>query len=588
MELPDGVLFVAVEIYLVLLLLLVIVLTILKKKINKIKQLESTAMASAPPTNPIEAFLKREITLSDPSLEQHEHKDKHLLNMRVKLLSAELDALQQSGKAPSEIQTVTQALTPFSPDKASITQKKRELSDPEQQKNINSKVRSLQSSLIKRNKLVIELTEKLNQHQDQTNTTNIDLSTGEGLKKNFDNEAVIIEQLREELRRSEQMCQDAQRKLEKLQSTKASQTIVTMEKNSKESTNNADQSEIDRLRAILEDLMSKYDGAKNQLEKLRRSNSEKRHIILRLEHEQKKMSSTASEEVSAIIEKLKTELRDSQMCTAVLESETDNLREKVHELTEEIDIIHQAEHEVAEPELKKDSKLGEFGRLLLDALIAITELNEPEDVATQLIKLAKGIDVNISFLLRNNVSTYWGGTDGRVDDKIKKILLSIDSSGDERWVETAGGVILSLDYCRVIVKGVKTNNSPVDLQRFAKTFSISNAAIKRMELQQKVSQQRNKLDIIIKKTKGSLSAMEVRHKTIIQEAEEAVKVFNSEFEQFSQSVDFSQLQSECITDIINDLSGRMEILFATGVSIDKSFIELMELLDVDDDRTIAV
>ncbi|ARN73665.1 hypothetical protein [Oceanicoccus sagamiensis] len=584
MEIDDGVFYMALEMYLILIVLLGILLFVLKKKIDQIKDLELKIAGVNNTHTQVADFLKREISLSEPRQHSGKACDKPILSLRQKILSAELEALQQAGENPSELSIVKaslkNALAVSPPSKSALTlsgDHAVELVDAKQQQAIRDKLQTLQENLIKRNKLVIELTEKLRKAE----AGNVDQAAADSLIKDIEDESNLIKQLKDELAKAEAMCQQAQEKIRQLEKNKNAHTILTLEKNQQPTGNNT-QDEVERLRDVLEDLLGKYNGAKRQLEKLRLSNSEKRSIILRLESEQEKMSTESSEEISGIIEKLKTELRDSQMCTAVLESETDNLREKVHELKEEINVIHQTGAEVAVPEVKKDSKLGEFGRMLLDALIAITGLNEPEDVSTQLIRLAKGIDIDICFLLRNNLMTFWGGTREHTDERIQKLLLGIDSSGDERWVETADGAILSLDYCRVIVLGVSVDNPPVDLQRLAKAFSIANAATKRIELQIKVSQQKNRLDNIVKKTKGSLSAMESRHKLIIDQAKEAVDIFNSEFDQFSKSVEFSQLQTECITDIITDLSERMDILFATGVSIDKSYIELMALLEVDD------
>lgn len=513
MEMNSGVFYMVLEIYFVLITLIAILLFVLKSKINRIRVLENKIVTALP------------------------------------------ESISKPLSKTSSAHTI-------------------ELVDAGEHQALKDKLQSLQQSLIKRNKLVIELTEKLDQSQAGCDTAN-------KLRSNIEDESSLIANLKGELDNAENMYQQAQTKIQQLENANNQYAILARDKNTAPQ-DHFDQNEIARLRDVLEDLMEKYNGAKHQLEELRLSNSEKRSIILRLASEQTKMSVDTSEEIGDIIDKLKIELRDSEMCTAVLESETESLREKVHELTEEINIIHTAGAEVETPEVKKDNKLDEFGQMLLDSLTSITGLNESEDIATQLIHLAKGINVEIFFLLRNNLTTYWGGTHEHVEEKIQKLLLGIESSGDERWIETTDGAILSLDYCRVIILGVSIENPPVDLQRLAKAFSTANAATKRIELQVKVTQQKNRLNKIINKTKSSVSAMESQHKQIIDQAKEAVKIFNAEFDQFSQSVEFSQLQSECISDIINDLSERMSALFATDFSIDKSYLELTTLLEADD------
>ncbi len=85
----------------------------------------------------------------------------------------------------------------------------------------------------------------------------------------------------------------------------------------------------------------------------------------------------------------------------------------------------------------------------------------------------------------------------------------------------------------------------------------------------------------MQKAKSSLREFEVRYNNVLEQAREGVGIFKDEFSQFSQNVSFSELQSECVTDIVQDLGDRMDILFQAGGGMNKSYIELMEMLDTE-------
>ena len=557
-----------IEVMLVSLVLIGALLFVLAKKNRHIRQLEQTDNPALPqPVNYLVSdFFRREKTAS----RQHRRNAQTSSQQRTWLLrekycDAELQSLAENGLSPSNYtRLVTLLAGIFEQDKPRKNPAAHDVEATNTSlENAGKRLNELENLLIERNRTIIELNKKLNDHYSASKN---DEEKAIALRHENDKQTFI--KLRKELHAAKDVHNALNSHFTRLYHSSQFPVDAGTAENHREQ-------EVKELRTSLDSMQKTYNSALEEIIRLQQGNSEKRKIILRLEAQYQKQS-VQDPESEALIKKLKTQLRDSELCTAVLESETDSLRERIRELSEHSE---KTDFAFIPDIMPTSSQLGEFGRHLLDSLNRLSAANTESEIANILLTLANQLNINIAFRLSFGERLIWqSNTNEPVGTEIKTLLQSLKPSNDESWLDTNLGVVISLRHCQAILLKTKKDRSPVDLQRLAKAFSVANSAIKRVEQQTRINAQRKNLMQIIDKTCRQLQNMESQHKNIILQTQESLDTLAAETRDFTSTLNLSQNQQKFLDEIIGDHSTRLSINLQTSRIIDRTYISLINSL----------
>lgn len=335
-------------------------------------------------------------------------------------------------------------------------------------------------------------------------------------------------------------------------------------------------SEFYELSAALENLNQNYDATSAELEKLRQSNMEKRRIILELDASLRKQENLDSKEIDEIISALKIELRDSKMCTAVLESETDNLRSRIKSLQLECTILSD-DNNFSLASNTKTEKNDQATQAVFSSLCQLSRCGDIKSISEEVERLSKQLNLPFLIQLNSNGKNYCLA-EPELNTSYNRQVFEKQDLGENIWHELPQGWYYLTQHCQVLLCNFTANNTNFDLDSYAQLFRLADIAIERLDLLSLSDSGKAQQKKILDTTQRSIAQMEIRYNNILEQAREGLSVFNTEFEQFSASVDFSELQKDCISDMVNDLSTRMELLFESGKAMSGDYLELKRLL----------
>jgi hypothetical protein len=337
----------------------------------------------------------------------------------------------------------------------------------------------------------------------------------------------------------------------------------------------------------LTDLQASHKNVLKELDHFRQINNEKRLLILKLETELKKMKETlgdsvATQEAESLIKKLQLQLRDSEMCTATLEAESEDLHSRLKAFNQTYEnypgsYSHENEKTTKNEDNNELLKNPQTKTHLMRCSSELITCKELEDITRTLISCLIKTDNNATIYMTGNGKDCLMATSGGTSSEIRDLLRSITPAND--WLDTKQGKILSLEHCRILLSNGNEDPDNETLEDIAMIVATANAATMQLELTLKTNQQRAILEKLISEAKKSISGIEIQNKYMADEGGKAMRNHYEQINNFAETLDLTETQKKCILEIIDELKGRMQILFGTRTSMDTSFANLINLLD---------
>ena len=323
----------------------------------------------------------------------------------------------------------------------------------------------------------------------------------------------------------------------------------------------------EKLKDAVDGLKEKYNFSLKQIDKLCDSNAHKRKLIYKLENEVGKIKGEGKDSGQALelIEKLKRQLQDSELCTQTLESEMKYLHEKIKSIY------------LSDPRGSKDSSkmddIDDLSKHLMSAITSIAQATTIDDVGKILLAAAANVGLSVSLKINNNAYFYKDELTPGQKDMLSECPVS------EGWIDLPQGAAFNADGVTAIVGDQKIEAIEFDIDRLSKVFMVAASGIKRIRLQEVFDRQKNLLETITKKAKESIRLLEQQNKFISDEGEKISTEFISSLDDFVENVNLSEIQREIFEDLENEFLGRLDLLLLTGTTMDGAFVELINLLD---------
>lgn len=547
---------VLLEVMAVSLVLVGVLLYFLYRKKQQIEQLQQQLHAERTEVHDhVPRFLQQEKEQTKRAAKQADTAT--LWQLRQQWLDVELQSLVNNGELPSNQQQLLKLIAKFWQQHQQVVSEKSSPKSSSSSFNLAEKrLGELERLLIERNRTIIELNKKLNRPAENNEKTQ-----EQHYNEQYKQDKQQIEQLKKRLQQAKNQNEQLNQQYNDLYEKVPPNTLL-------ENSND----ELKALRDNISSMEQTYQSALQEIVRLQQGNSEKRKVIMSLEAEFNKQQ-PADPDTEALINNLKLQLRDSELCTAVLESETDSLREKLKSLSEQSSELSNPDSSEINPE---DSNLGEFGRHLLDTIKYISAANNETELLNILVNLAKKIELPLTCRLLINGKEIWKHyPEDKTSKETKNLVRSLKTTDDEQWLDTNFGAVMSLPRCQIILPGCKTTNSPVDLQRLAKAFSVTNSAVNRIELQHRIHQQRNNFVILVEKTQRQLQGLESQHANIHQQTSESLDALKAEVREFIQTLDLSETQARFFNEIVDDHETRLRISLQTSDIVDRSLLTVI-------------
>lgn len=321
------------------------------------------------------------------------------------------------------------------------------------------------------------------------------------------------------------------------------------------------ESKLDTTRALLEETTQAYQQAVAEMNRMREINRQQRTLILRLEKEMGLLQKDSSqhEASTAILDQFKLQLRDYEMCTAILESETDSLRDKITELTQHL--AHETDG--AQPAKPADgvSSLSVEDRAHAGSQVNFTALieefvgkTEPERILATVIEWLKQKKLSTVIFLNGRSEQRWASTEGSIDSHSKQLLQSIGLTPDNPLVEISVGLLFVYSNCRVLI--YQSADLGTYVKELLRLFPIVDGWLSLLEAQQLMQQESHSLDQL----HVDLNALLGQYHYVVAEHRRMTEKLHSEFQDFLASADLSEIQQQCAASMLEDYQSEQSTL----------------------------
>lgn len=556
-----------IEIVIVTVLVISFLFYLLSKKVSKVNQLSHQLEKIKDQS--IKDFLAREIEISKKTLiDRRQHKEKapsvlRALSLRRNLLSIELECLEDDGGSPSKIDKIIQQLTAYfkiSPWLRSTENKPSSEEAIQHSMTAVEKNRSRLSALIDvQRETIIELREKLSTRgMCETEVAQLGEVVDTG----------PVDELKKNLEDGKKNYQDLKRRFETLISQDASKESV----DKKEDVNLL----VDK---ILAEASTKYNAALDNLENIRQVNNEKRNYLDVIEEDYKKNNSIGSKdenEIPEAIAKLKLQLRDSEMCTAVLESEAESLRDQLNKMR-----LQKSEWQA---KTNKPEGISSEENFIISVLKAIEETSAAEnntDVEKAIIQLFSSIKTSFFAIITTKGFDRWITSSETVSDDMKNIIRGVRADQNQQWISVPQGNVFVLKNIRCLLP----LDFKYDLSHLAGLLLVASNRLISITQKDNIKKQKAFLSQLIEKTKESIENMDTNNKKLSEEGREAFSSFLKDISMFLNGLGLTERQQGLFSQIEGELLSQMESILEKRNSMDNSLEKIVELLNEEYSQT---
>ncbi|MCR8922098.1 hypothetical protein NO559_04905 [Dasania sp. GY-MA-18] len=542
---------------LVLATLMIMVIIAHKTKIlQKTKQLFSKQTASGLHTEP---FLQREIERTNELITKASKSNKEYqtqgLTLRKDLLSIELENLIDKGLELSDLKNINYKLVTYlrakNPPKTTTNPLLSDKSD--------FQLNKLKEQLALQKNITKELREKY-------------LGKEEAIKKiDSLNESNNITQVQTSL-------SETREAFDKLTINENAEKGKAPDKYNRET-----------ISYLISDIKEKYSHSLKEIAKLAENNNEKRKLILHLESELSKNKGGDNGLSDELVEKLRIQLRDSELCTATLEYETEHLRQQLLELEVDDNVKAELAAEVSAavelPEQHSENinfdglAGGEFSSALAEGLQHITDASTEKAILEAILKTAQRIKLNITILCKDDDEHHWLNADNNVNKDIKELLRSASDHQDQAWTDNNNGTIYKSGPLYCYIQDMYYSSAPEYLSQLSSLFVVASSIINHLRLQAQSEERKEFLSSLTSKAKSSIDSLDEQNRYLSEEGKAIVDEFLDNLNSFTGNLTMTEIQSDMFTDIEHEFKTRMDLLFVAGSTMDEEFINLINMLD---------
>ena len=541
----------------ILISIIVILSSILVGKIKKIRTIEKKLSNASIDTIDIESFFDREIDRTSRIIERAKKSKKVYqlkgLNLRQDILNFEKEYLVEAGELPSNLKEINFRLVNYLHNPYVISAQENN-TDEELYSKSDKDILKLGSKVATERKIIKEIRSKrlvndglvgeLEVLSDQTDVGAIKNKIDDARKvyKDYQKNSVIYAEKRFALADGRDGASEG--------------------------------FDAEDLKDKIAEVKEKYNHSLKELQRLVENNNQKRKIIMKLESEIFKLKGDSGEgdEAGELIEKLKLQLRDSELCTATIEYEANSLRERL------MDLEAYGNNKFVADNIENIS--GDiFSTLLSEGFVRVVDSSTPKQVIDVLIDVCGRMKLSMIIYSKDEKDRPWVSVKGKAGEDEKEFIRSMSDKDDKVWIDGNCGTAFKNGRSVFFIEDMFFNRSAEYLSLLSSLLIVAGGAIRRLKIQKQSDQQKDFLMSLTNKAKASIDMIDEQNKYLSDEVKNIVDDFIKNLNEFVENVPMTDIQDEMFRDLEHEFKTRVELLFVVGGTMDEAFVELINLLD---------
>ena len=368
----------------------------------------------------------------------------------------------------------------------------------------------------------------------------------------------------------------------------------------------------------LEYARAAYARAEQEVKNLMEVSQRQRGLILELENELHLLREQLKnddgqdprgrEEKQQALTRMEQMYRESEMCVAVLESEVEDLQQRLGQMSQDLaeDKVAfiealQAPDEVTAPaapppaapsqELESlKAELDQLNALQQETMAAYNDQStiaqfaalcwqcrDLGELSRELMATINAMGLTAAIQMRSELGKVDSCDIGKITSQDKANLASIKYSGGDHITPVKDGFVVASDNVSLLVK--KPDATGSELKRLQQTLisllSLTSSAMEKIEHGTIRDKQQKSLDKLVGGIDRAMANISVQYKYQTDEANRIVNRLLKEFHQSLGSMALSEVQKSVFKGMMDDCQQRMALLFATGLSLDESMEKLL-------------
>ncbi len=360
----------------------------------------------------------------------------------------------------------------------------------------------------------------------------------------------------------------------------------------------------------LQDKLQKHKEIKSSVVNLEGIIGYQKKTIAKLEDEVSQLrlaimeasGTESSAENSQHVEKLKQTLVETETCVTILEQEMDNMRAKIQEMKDyeqlninyiekELTVLKDSQKNTdteADPKNQNGditTKDGEestnelYERLDWEvARYAIASLNikTVEDLARDMVNRLKKNKVECSIKIQSEFFNFETESNEFSNESNKQYKRA--NFTDQLTVDKINkGYILTLKNI-ILMAGVGYHEEKIE--NFIRSFVyVASRSARSIDQDYIISEKEKTITGIRNETIESIKGINVQYKYQIEESSKILNRVLKELSTMLSSMSLNEKQNDIINNIIEESKNRVNILFSSGVSVEKSVSDILENLE---------
>ncbi|WP_439134354.1 hypothetical protein [Pseudomaricurvus sp.] len=308
------------------------------------------------------------------------------------------------------------------------------------------------------------------------------------------------------------------------------------------------------------------------------------------------------------IARLERLLKETEGCVQVLESELNELRERLLSMSsppldtnmipEEESVEHNidraAESDVSvalQQELEQlrdmlDSSLidSEVQSSVISFAISCSRCRDLNELGSEVVKALANLGMSAAVLIRSGGKQIELYDHNHINQADRKQLKALVPAVNAQVVTLDQGYGLAGPALSLLAKPEDVMDQHVlpHMQELLFSFSaLISAFVAKLEAQVQHQQQAQTLQRVMDRTSKTIKALDVQYKYQAKEVTSAVGLLLKQLEEGLHPLDIEERQRRILQYIIDDFRSRMTLLFRTGLSIDKALADLKSSVDAE-------
>ncbi len=370
----------------------------------------------------------------------------------------------------------------------------------------------------------------------------------------------------------------------------------------------------------LEHAKAAYARAEKEVKNLMEVGQSQRRLILELEKELIRLREQVEnaegnddgtlEEKKQALARLEQLYRESEMCVSVLESEVEDLHQRLDQMCDDmakdkvafIEALNHAEDSDNVPQESASEDSQEIERLQreLDNLsaslsnavtaqqnqAAVTRFaklslraRNHSELAKELLAAAKQMGLVAAVQVRSELAKVSAADVGKISRQDKANLESIKYNGGQRVTPVKGGVVLVDNRISLFAKESADTGMFARLrENLLSMVTVASLVAEKIEHCIVRDKQKMSLDKLLNNVDKGLANVCVQYKYQTDEANRIVNRLLKELRTSLNSMTLTEIQQSVFEEMLKDCQERMALQFATGMSLDESMQSLHDSL----------